>query len=441
MAKKKNRKLRYIVGAIVLVLIAAAIFSPKKPNLTEVTVEKVAKRDITSQVTASGTIEPKTEVIISSEVAGEIVDLPVNDGDRVSKGQLLVRIDTEILQLRVQQQEASILAAKASAEQIRVQMIRAEQVLQDQEKLFRDQFVSEDSVREARASYDAIKASYEASLAQINQQQIQLDQEKKNLSKAIIYSPMDGIVSSRSVELGERVVGTGDYQGTEIMRVADFAVMELVIDVNETDVVNVSLGDLASISIDAISDMAFTGEVVEIASSATSSDSTEDAVTFEVKVRIDDPDGRIRPGMTATADIDTDHVDQALSVPLQSVTVRDKQAVAAPLAARSLPRRLGRERPHDEQGPSPHPCGAGQSPEAGFRLCGWQGADARGHDRYQRQPLHADIGRPQGGRDRRQRQLQRYRPRAEPRHAGEGHRAAEQQRQQRQQRRPRPSLT
>jgi HlyD family secretion protein len=343
MAKKKNRKLRYIVGAIVLVLIAAAIFSPKKPNLTEVTVEKVAKRDITSQVTASGTIEPKTEVIISSEVAGEIVDLPVNDGDRVSKGQLLVRIDTEILQLRVQQQEASILAAKASAEQIRVQMIRAEQVLQDQEKLFRDQFVSEDSVREARASYDAIKASYEASLAQINQQQIQLDQEKKNLSKAIIYSPMDGIVSSRSVELGERVVGTGDYQGTEIMRVADFAVMELVIDVNETDVVNVSLGDLASISIDAISDMAFTGEVVEIASSATSSDSTEDAVTFEVKVRIDDPDGRIRPGMTATADIDTDHVDQALSVPLQSVTVRDKQAVA---------RAFGREEP-----PAPPPAG------------------------------------------------------------------------------------
>ncbi len=337
MAKRKSKKLRYIVGAVILAIIALAVFMPRKPHLTQVTSDKVKIRDITSQVTASGTIEPKVEVAISSEVSGEVVELPVNDGDRVMKGQLLARIDTELLELRVKQQEASILSAQASAEQMKVQMERAEQVLEDQERLFANKFVSEDSVREARAEALAKKAAYMAAMANISQQEMEFDQAKKNLSKAIIYSPMDGIVSSRSVELGERVAGTGDYQGTEIMTVADFAIMELVIDVNESDVVNVSVGDKAAILIDAISDTPFSGEVVEIASSAKNSDSNDDAVTFEVKVRISEADERIRPGMTATADIDTGYAEGVLTVPLQSVTVRDKQTVAKALKKAEIP--------------------------------------------------------------------------------------------------------
>ncbi|MBN1404791.1 MAG: efflux RND transporter periplasmic adaptor subunit [Opitutales bacterium] len=337
MAKRKSKKLRYIVGAVILAIIALAVFMPRKPHLTQVTSDKVKIRDITSQVTASGTIEPKVEVAISSEVSGEVVELPVNDGDRVKKGQLLARIDTELLELRVKQQEASILSAQASAEQMKVQMERAEQVLEDQERLFANKFVSEDSVREARAEALAKKAAYMAAMANISQQEMEFDQAKKNLSKAIIYSPMDGIVSSRSVELGERVAGTGDYQGTEIMTVADFAIMELVIDVNESDVVNVSVGDKAAILIDAISDTPFSGEVVEIASSAMNSDSNDDAVTFEVKVRISEADERIRPGMTATADIDTGYAEGVLTVPLQSVTVRDKQTVAKALKKAEIP--------------------------------------------------------------------------------------------------------
>jgi len=337
MAKRKKKKLRYIIAAVVLVIIAVAVFMPRKSKLTKVTVDKVQRRDITSQVTASGTIEPKVEVVISSEVSGEIVDLPVNDGDRVAKGQLLVRIDTELLELQVKQQEASILSAKANAEQMRVQMERAQQVLADQTRLFQSKFVSEDSLRAARADAESRAAQYDSAMAQISQQQMQLDQAKKNLGKASIFSPMDGIVSSRSVELGERVVGTRDFSGTEIMRVADFAVMELVIDVNETDVVKVAMGDVAAITIDAISETAFSGTVVEIASSATSSTNNEDAVTFKVKVRISEDDERIRPGMTATADIDTDHVANVLVVPLQSVTVRDKQTVAKALGRTDVP--------------------------------------------------------------------------------------------------------
>lgn len=328
-AKRKHKKLIIgIITAVVVIAGAMAIFAPKGPKAPEVTVAKAAKRDITSQVTASGTVAPKVEVTISSEVAGEVVELPVNDGDHVKKGQLLVRIDTETLQLQVAQKEASLSATKANAERAKAQMERSDRVLKDQEKLFDSNYISADTLREARMNADVNRASYESALADIVQQQRSLDESKKNLKKAIIYSPMDGIVSSRSVELGDRVVGTGDYSGTEIMKVADFGVMNVEIDVNETDVVNVKVGNVATIAIDAIPDTTFTGSVVEIASSAKTSSSTENAVTFLVKVHIDQNDERIRPGMTATADIDTGHADDVIAVPLQSVTVRDKQTVA-----------------------------------------------------------------------------------------------------------------
>jgi HlyD family secretion protein len=331
-AKRKHKKL--IIGIITTVVVLAglmAIFAPKGPKPPEVTIAKAAKRDITSQVTASGTVAPKVEVTISSEVAGEVVELPVNDGDRVKKGQLLVRIDTETLQLQVAQKEAALSATKANAERAKAQMERSDRLLTDQEKLFESKYISEDTLREARMNAEVNRAAYESALADIVQQQRSLDESKKNLKKAIIYSPMDGIVSSRSVELGDRVVGTGDYSGTEIMKVADFGVMNVEIDVNETDVVNVKVGNVATIAIDAIPDTTFTGSVVEIASSAKATSNTEDAVTFLVKVHIDQNDGRVRPGMTATADIDTGHVDDVVAVPLQSVTVRDKQTVAKAL--------------------------------------------------------------------------------------------------------------
>jgi HlyD family secretion protein len=336
-AKRKHKKLIIgIIAAVVVIAGALFIFAPKGPKPPEVTVAKVTKRDITSQVTASGTVAPKVEVTISSEVAGEVVELPVNDGDRVKKGQLLVRIDTETLQLQVAQKEAGLAATKASADKIKSQMERTDQQLKDQERLFESKYISEDALREARMNAEVNHASYTAALADIVQQQKSLDESKKNLKKAIIYSPMDGIVSSRSVELGDRVVGTGDYSGTEIMKVADFGVMNVEIDVNETDVVNVKVGDKASIAIDAIPNTSFPGSVVEIASSATTSTSTENAVTFLVKVHIDQNDERIRPGMTATADIDTGHVDDVIAVPLQSVTVRDKQTVAKALGKHDI---------------------------------------------------------------------------------------------------------
>lgn len=340
MAKKRKgkKKLIAIIVAIIVVIAGGMLILGKRgPKATEVTVDKVAKRDITSIVTASGNIEPKVEVTISSEVSGEVVEMPVEDGDKVKKGQLLVRIDTETLELQVAQQEAAIKAAKATTAQMKAQMDRTDKLLEDQKKLYENKYISADTLNEAQMNADVNKAAYEAALANVTQQQMELDEAKKNLSKAIIYSPMDGIISSRSVEIGDRVVGTGDYSGTEIMTVADYSVMNVEIDVNETDIVNVSVGDTASISIDAISGTTFHGEVAEIASSATDSDDEESAVTFLVKVRIDEPDPRIRPGMTATADIETDSAKGVLSVPLQSVTVRDKQTIGRALGWKEIP--------------------------------------------------------------------------------------------------------
>jgi HlyD family secretion protein len=326
--RKKSRKLWYIVGAVVVLIAGAVVFGRGGKKGIPVNVEKAQIRSITSQVTASGNIKPDVEVTISSEVSGEIVELPVEDGDRVKKGQLLVRIDTETLESRMAQQAAGLASAKANAARALAQMQRSDQTLADQEKLFEGHFISEDTLREARMNADVNRAQYESAKASVTQSQASLDEAQKLLDKAIIYSPMDGVVSSRSVELGDRVVGTGTYQGTDIMKVADFNVMNIVIDVNETDVSTVKVGDRAKLTIDALPDTSFEGHVVEIASSATSSSSTEEAVTFKVKVRFDEPDARLRPGMTATADIDTAHADKVVAVPLQSVTVRDKVAVA-----------------------------------------------------------------------------------------------------------------
>ena len=331
MAKRKKKKLRYIIIGGVVLLLAGLILKPKEQQLAEVTVEKASVRDITSIVTATGTVKPEIEVKISSEVPGEIVRLPVKEGDRVKKGDLLVSIDTKLLLSQVRQQEAGIETAKARAEEIRVQLLRAQQVLEDQQRLFADRFASEDALRTAQASASALGASHDAALAQIKQQEMQLDEARETLSKASIYSPMDGIVSALSAELGERVVGTGQFEGTEIMRVANLSVMELVTEVNETDVVNVTLGDHARILLDSMPNQVFTGKVTEIASSARKRETREEAVVFEVTVRFDEPSERIRPGMTATADIETESVAAALAVPLQSVTVREKQVVAKAL--------------------------------------------------------------------------------------------------------------
>lgn len=332
--RPKRRFFRWFILILVVAAGAAIALYPREKKATEVRVGKVERRDITSIVSATGKIFPQVEVRITSEVAGEIIELPVREGQEVKRGEKLVRVDPELLQNQVRQQEAAIQSARARASQSRVALERARQVFEDNEALFAKEFIAEDVLRRARTDLLAAEAAYEGSLAQVTQQEMQLAEARETLDKATLFAPMDGTVSSLSAELGERVVGTGQFAGTEIMRIADFANMELRIAVAETDIVNVTVGNLAKITVDAIGDEVFEGRVTEIAASAATAGqrTQEEATTFEVRVQLTRLDSRIRPGMTATADIETQTVSDVIAVPLQAVTVRERKDVQAALA-------------------------------------------------------------------------------------------------------------
>ena len=294
-----------------------------------VTTEKAEVRTLTQVVTASGKIQPEVEVKISTEAAGEIVDLPLKEGARVKRGDLLVRIKPDVYQAQVDQQEANLVAAQASAVLAKAQLRKAEDDFRRAQGLFNQKLIAEAEFLAARTTRDVAQASHDNSVAQIRRTEGSLSQAKDQLAKTIIYAPMDGTISSQSSEVGERVVGTGSFAGTEIMRVADLANMELRVRVNENDIVNVKLGDRAGIAIDAYPGRKFTGTVSEIGSSAQGGGAasqlaalSDDVTNFLVRIRVADPGVQLRPGMSATADIETRTVENVVSVPIQCVTVR-----------------------------------------------------------------------------------------------------------------------
>lgn len=323
-------KKRYWISAIVLVGIGLAVASKlnKGEKLTEVTVEKVQRGDITSLVTATGKVFPEIEVTISSEVPGEIIDLGVKDGQSVSKGDLLVSVNPDRLEAQVLQQEAALRASQANSSESKARMLQAELDQKRQFKLFEKGFATQEQLDESETMVEIGRASFQATLSRIEQQQMQLKEARDSLAKATTYAPIAGTITSLSSELGDRVVGTGQFAGTEIMRVADLSQMEVRVNVSESDIVQVKIGDLANIEIDALPDEEFKGTVSEIANSAQGGNNAGDQLTtFEVKVRLVDPSDRIRPGMTATADIETQTVTDVIKVPLQAVTVRSKDEV------------------------------------------------------------------------------------------------------------------
>ncbi len=337
MAKKRRSRKWFWFILIAVILGAggaiAAGIAGRGPKPIEITTEKSELRTITSIVTATGKIYPKVEVKISSETAGEIIELPVVEGQNVKKGDLLVRIKPDIYEARVLQQEATVAAARVRSLQAKAEMLKAELDLRRAQDLQAKGFAAQAEVDAASTQLEITQANYQASLYQIQQQETQLAQAREDLSKTVIYAPMDGTISSLSAELGERVVGTGQFAGTEIMRVADLSKMEVRIQVAENDIVNVKLHDRTKIEIDALPGRIFWGTVEEIASSAyvageqanrSAVSQQQEITTFEVRIRIADLDPNIKPGMTATADIETATVENVVSVPLQSVTVRDR---------------------------------------------------------------------------------------------------------------------
>ena len=347
-----------LIGLVVVII---ALLGLKKAGVfgedegTKVSAEAVSRRNITEVVTASGKIYPEVEVKISPDVSGEIVELTVVEGDSVKKGQLLARVYADILATQrdqaaagVNQQEAQVSNTSASLEAFRARMEQAERQYKRQKQLFEEKVISRLEYEQAENAYLTAKADFNASQQQIRSTKAgvesaraSLQRANKDLSRTSVLAPMNGVVSLLNVKKGERVVGNSMMAGTEMMRIADMRVIEVRVDVGENDIPKVSYGDTALIEVDAYNNRKFKGIVTQIASTnkgagTASATSTTDVTNYEVRIRLIpesyqdliDPERPrnfpFRPGMSASADIQTNTHSNVLSVPINAVTTRDK---------------------------------------------------------------------------------------------------------------------
>ena len=321
-----------------------------KNKHTKVTAEAVIKRNIIETVSGSGKIQPEMQVKISSDVSGEIIEMLVKEGDYVKKGDLLCRIQQDIYLSSLERVQATVNSSKAGSAQSKARLIQSKAQLANTEslfkrnkKLFEQGALSEQDYESAKAQFETAKAEVEAaeqslSAAEYNIKNAEatLKEARTNLSRTSIFSPVDGKVSKLNVEKGERVVGTAQMTGTEIMTIANLNEMEVSVDVNENDIVRIELHDTADIEVDAYLDKKFKGIVTEVANSANTIGTSADQVTnFTVKIRIlresymdlipkDKPDySPFRPGMSAAVDIQTSKAFNVISVPVQAVTTRE----------------------------------------------------------------------------------------------------------------------
>jgi HlyD family secretion protein len=325
--KQKSKKKVFIfggIGLLVLILIIVALAGGSKEDIILVQTEKVQKRSITQTVTATGTINPEFKVVITPEVTGEIIALPVKEGDIVKKGDLLIKIKGDQYMAQKDRLEANLKSAEANLKISEAELKKVDLEFKRVKELHLKKLASDSELENAETNYLTTKASYESSEANVLQSKAQLREVLETLYKTTIYAPMDGIVTQLNVELSERVLGSGFSQGTNIMTVADLSKMEAVVDVDENDVVLVSVGDTANVTVDAFGNKVFHGVVTEIGNSAKSTGigTQEQVVNFSVKIKLIDLDPNLRPGMSCNADVETETVHDVLSVPIQSVTAR-----------------------------------------------------------------------------------------------------------------------
>ncbi|HEX9984088.1 MAG TPA: efflux RND transporter periplasmic adaptor subunit [Thermoanaerobaculia bacterium] len=332
--KRSRKKLFILIGLVLAIGVAvtAIVVSRKREQPILITTDKAFRTSLTQLVTATGKIQPEIEVKIAPEVSGEIIEIPVREGQLVQKGDLLLRIRPDSYRAQVESQQAALNSARSASAQNRAQLSKAETEYRRIQKLFESGLLSDTDRNTAKTTYDSAKAALDAANFEIQRAEGALRQINEALSKTIIYAPVTGTVSSLTSRAGERVVGTSQFAGTEVMRIADLDHMEARVNVNENDVVEVKVGDSARISVDAWPDREIRGVVREIASTAlTRNAGTQEEVTnFEVKISIPDRSLRLRPGMSTTADIETATVKDVVAVPIQSVTVRSTDTDLSP---------------------------------------------------------------------------------------------------------------
>jgi len=333
-SKKRRRIIIFsVIGAVLVALALAAIFKKKEPLITVQTV-KVARRNIAETVVANGKIQPVVQVHISPEVSGEIIDLPVKEGQLVKKGELILKIKPDLYVAGVNQANASYESSLSAKIQSEATLEKTEADFQRNKTLFDDKLLSESDFVGFKTALDIARAQVESALDQVAMSKAAVASAQDALDKTTIVSPLDGTVSKLNSQLGERVLGTAQNAGTEIMTIADLNTMEARVDVGETDVILIAPGQNVHLEVDAFKDRKFAGVVTDIANSsegldspssaaaaASSSSSQGGATKFEVRIRIKDNEF-FRPGMSVSAEIETRYRTNALAVPIASVTTR-----------------------------------------------------------------------------------------------------------------------
>jgi len=324
--KRKRLFLFFLVIAVITIIIFFNLQSQREKSI-RVTVEKVKRDSLESIISASGEVKPKKNVNISAHIPGRIVKIGVEEGQRVKSGDFLLKLEST-------QYEANADRDRAQIQSLRADLIRAEAVknrdksyYERQVKLFDSKLISTESLESAKAQYDISKAQYEAILFQIKQAQASLQSTLDNLEKTVYNAPIDGVITSLRVEEGETaLVGTMNNPGTILMTIADLSVMEVEVEVDETDVVGVKIGHTAEVRVDAFPDEPIKGTVTEVGSSALEKLTVaEESKDFKVVITLEDPPENLKPGLSASADIITARKDDVLAIPISALALREKE--------------------------------------------------------------------------------------------------------------------
>ena len=336
MKKKTFVWIIVIVVILLIVLISGkkAGWFGKSGNFKEVEVTSIRLIDIVETVAATGKIQPEVEIKLSSEVSGEIIELPIIEGQQVKKGDLLVSINPDLVQAMVDQSQAGLQNVKAQLTQAEANLANVKINFERNKSLFEKGVISRSDWERSQTDYEVAQANVRSAYYNVESAKSSVKQSRDNLSRTSIFAPRDGTISKLSVELGERVVGTAQMAGTEIVRVANLNNMEVEVDVNETDIVKVNVGDSTIVEVDAYLKREFKGVVTEIANTAENTLSVDQVTNFKVKVRIlpdsykdltvnrSDNYSPFRPGMTATVDIITNLKEKIIGVPISSIVIK-----------------------------------------------------------------------------------------------------------------------
>ena len=330
---------KIIIGVVIAILVLLVVGAKmgwfgERGDFKTVEVKEVALLNITETVSATGKIQPEVEVKISSEVSGEIIELPFTEGQQVEKGDLLVKVNPDLIQSAVSRSQASYQNVRAGLEQAEASLKEAKANYDRNKTLFERGVISKADWDRSIAAYETAQAARSSAYYGVQSAAATVNEAKDNLSRTTIYAPMSGTISLLSVELGERVVGTQQMAGTEILRVANLNNMEVEVDVNENDIVKVQIGDSTIVEVDAYLKKEFKGVVTEIANSAEGLLAADQVTNFKVKVKIledsykDLMEGKpehfspFRPGMTATVDIITNKRENTVAVPISAIVIK-----------------------------------------------------------------------------------------------------------------------